>query len=387
MTPLQYFKHSSLCSLPWIGVFVNPDGKVKNCAISDLNLGDLHKDPVEKILTGANNVMVKQDMLDGIRHPRCNACYSVEDNTSNSVQHSNSSNRSWYKKYGIKNINLELYDRAENFDLRVLDLRWRNTCNFSCVYCGPDLSSQWASELKDKSFTIDEDVLRKNKKYIFENLRNITHVYLAGGEPLLIKENLELLNILKDQNPDVEIRINTNLSVIDNEIFKKLITFKNVKWTVSVDAVGAEFEYIRYPGNWNKFYQNLLYLKDQEFNINFNMVWCVLNSTSIFDCIDFLKNIGFHENSFIIQTLTEPAELDLRGLPNSRLDQIKEKIKLEMSMADPQYWLYKSLNLMYNFINTSEPSRNMNSTFDFLSTLDKRHSLSSKDVFPVLYNL
>jgi MoaA/NifB/PqqE/SkfB family radical SAM enzyme len=387
MTPLQYFKHSSLCSLPWIGVYVNPDGEVKNCAISNLNLGNLHKEPVEKILTSANNVMVKQDMLDGIRHPRCNACYSVEDNTSNSAQHSNSSNRSWYKKYGIKNINLELYDRAENFDLKVLDLRWRNTCNFSCVYCGPDLSSQWASELKDKSFTIDEDVLRNNKKYIFENLRNITHVYLAGGEPLLIKENLELLNILKDQNPDVEIRINTNLSVIDNKIFKKLITFKNVKWTVSVDAVGAEFEYIRYPGNWNKFHQNLLYLKRQGFDINFNMVWCVLNSTSIFDCIDFLKNIGFHENSFIIQTLTEPAELDLRGLPNSRLGQIKEKIKLEMSMADPQYWLYKSLNLMYNFINTSEPSRNMNNTFDFLSTLDHRRNLSSKDVFPMLYNL
>ena len=70
-----------------------------------------------------------------------------------------------------------------------------------------------------------------------------------------------------------------------------------------------------------------------------------------------------------------------------RLNQIKEKINLKMSMADPQYWLYKSLNLMYNFINTPEPSRNMNSTFDFLSKLDKRRNLSSKNVFPMLYNL
>jgi hypothetical protein len=387
MTPSEYFKHPALCSLPWIGVYVNPDGKIKNCAISDLDLGNLHNDSVEKILAGPVNLMVKQDMLKGIRHPRCNACYSVEDNTADQSQISNSSNRSWYKKYGIKNVNLDLYDRAENFSLRVLDLRWRNTCNFSCVYCGPDLSSQWASELKDKSFTIDEDVLRSNKTYIFENLKHITHVYLAGGEPLLIKENLELLNILKDQNPKVEIRINTNLSVIDNEIFKKLITFENVKWTVSVDAMGSEFEYIRYPGDWNKFHQNLLYLKDQQFNINFNMVWCVLNSTSIFDCVDFLKNIGFHENSFVIQNLSNPEELDLRGLPDRRLDQIKEKIKLEMLSADPQYWLYKSLNLMYNFINIPEPSRNMNSTFDFLNQLDSRRKLSSKDVFPMLYSL
>lgn len=386
MTPSEYFKHPALCALPWIGVFVNPDGKVKNCAISELDLGDLHNDPVEKILTGSNNVMVKQDMLDGIRHTRCNTCYLVEDSTADQAQHSSLSNRSWYKKYGIRNVNLDLYDRAENFNLRVLDLRWRNTCNFSCVYCGPDLSSQWASELKDKSFTIDEDVLGKNKKYIFENLHNITHVYLAGGEPLLIKENLELLNILKDQNPDVEIRINTNLSIVDNEIFKKIITFENVKWTVSVDAIAAEFEYIRYPGNWNKFYHNLSYLKEQKFDINFNMVWCILNSTSIFDCIDFLKNIGFHENSFIIQNLTFPTALDLRGLPAAELDRVKEKIKIEMAAADPQYWLYKSLNLMYNFVSTPNLETNMSNTLDFLSVLDKRRNLSSRNIFPKLYN-
>jgi MoaA/NifB/PqqE/SkfB family radical SAM enzyme len=387
MTPADYVKHPALCALPWIGVYVNPDGKVKNCAISALELGDLHADPVEKILAGPNNVMVKQDMLAKIRHSRCNACYSVEDTTKNKTQHFNSSNRSWYKKYGIKNVNLDLYDHAENFDLRVLDLRWRNTCNFSCVYCGPDLSSQWASELKDKSFTIDEDVLGKNKKYIFENLSLITHVYLAGGEPLLIKENLELLNILKEQNPDVEIRINTNLSIIDNEIFKKLITFKNVKWTVSVDATGAEFEYIRYPGNWNKFYHNLLYLKQQEFDINFNMVWCVLNSTSILDCVDFLKSIGFHENSFIIQNLTSPVALDPRSLPAVELDRLKEKIKAMMTTSDPQYWLYKSLNSMYNFVNIPSPNTDMNNTLDFLNTLDKRRNLSSRDIFPMLYTL
>jgi len=175
--------------------------------------------------------------------------------------------------------------------------------------------------------------------------------------------------------------------VIDNEIFKKLITFKNVKWTVSVDAVGSEFEYIRYPGNWDKFHRNLLYLKNQGFDINFNMVWCVLNSISIFDCIDFLKNIGFHENSFIIQHLNQPVELDVRVLPDSQLGRIKERIKVEMSTADPQYWLYKSLNLMYNFIDTPILGKNMNSTFDFLSRLDKRRNLSSNDVFPMLYTL
>jgi hypothetical protein len=117
------------------------------------------------------------------------------------------------------------------------------------------------------------------------------------------------------------------------------------------------------------------------------MVWCVLNSISIFDCIDFLKNTGFHENSFIIQNLTSPIALDPRVLPDSMLDRVKEKISLEMASADPQYWLYKSLNLMYNFINTPVAGRDLAQTFEFLNTLDQRRNLSSKNIFPMLYDL
>ena len=383
MNPEDYFLHNALCPLPWTGVFVNPDGAIRNCAITGQNLGNIHDTPIKEILEGPINVAIKTDMLNHVRHARCNACYKVENLSNSEIQ--SGSNRSWYKKYGIKN--LDVYDNPNNFSLKILDLRWRNTCNLACVYCSPDVSSKWADELKDTRYNIDETVLAKNKKYIFDQIDTIDHVYLAGGEPLLIKENLELLNLLAERKPDVEIRINTNLAIIDNKIYKKLITFKNVKWTVSVDATGAEYEYIRHPGNWNQFYNNLLDLKNKNFDINFNMVWCILNSESIFKCIEDFQNVGFHENAFIIQCLNYPNPLDVRNLPTLELDNLKLKIKNKLTTTNSDYWLHKSLEIMYNYINTPFLSSDLNKTFSFLKTLDDRRNLNSQNIFPSLYSL
>lgn len=383
MNPKDYFMHDAVCPLPWTGVFVNPDGAIRNCAITGQDLGNIHDTPLKEILEGPLNVAIKTDMLDHVRHARCNACYKVESLSSSAME--SGSNRSWYKKYGIKN--LDVYDSPNNFSLKILDLRWRNTCNLACVYCGPDVSSKWAEELKDVNYNIDETVLANNKKYIFDQIDTIEHVYLAGGEPLLIIENLELLDLLAERKPEVEIRINTNLAVIDNKIYKKLITFKNVKWTISVDATGDEYNYIRYPGNWDRFYSNLLDLKDKNFDINFNMVWCILNAESILECVETFQAAGFHENAFIIQCLDHPPPLNIKNLPIHRLEQLRTLIKNKLATTNPEYWLHKSLDIMYNYISLPYLSRDLDGTFSFLETLDNRRSLDSRTVFPKLYNL
>ena len=140
MTPKDYFLHNALCALPWIGVYVDPGGTIKNCAISGTNLDNIHNTPIDKILASPTNVAIKTDMLNHVRHERCNACYNVENRSNHNVQTHSGSNRSWYKKYGIKN--LDVYDSPNNFNLKIVDLRWRNTCNLACVYCGPNLAGR-----------------------------------------------------------------------------------------------------------------------------------------------------------------------------------------------------------------------------------------------------
>jgi len=383
MNAKEFILHPTICSLPWIGLFINPDGRVSNCAISKMSLGNLNSQTLEQCLHGDLNQQTKKDMLDKIAHPRCNNCYDVEKFASNASI--NESNRSWYKRYGIKSIDMSIYDSPNHFDLRVLDLRWRNTCNQACVYCGPDLSSKWAQELNDQRWSVNDEIIEKNKQYIFNQLSQISHVYLAGGEPLLMKENQELLEKLIVVNPEVEIRVNTNLSKIDTPVFRLLEQFESVKWTISVDAVGSQYNYIRWPGNWETFLQNLTTLQRNHKDINFNMVWCALNSTGLFDCIDFLNSQGFQENMYVIHCLSGPNELDIRNLPKEQILQLKNLVSARLQTANPSQWFAKCLTTMYNFLDSDSKST-LDDLKKFLETIDTRRNLNSQLLFPHIYD-
>jgi radical SAM protein with 4Fe4S-binding SPASM domain len=383
MNAKEFILHPTMCSMPWTGLFINPDGRISNCAISKEKLGNLNTKTLEQCLHSELNQQIKQDMINKVAHSRCDACYSVEKFAGNTAI--NESNRSWYKRYGIKSVDMSIYDDAKQFDLRILDLRWRNTCNQACVYCGPDLSSKWAQELNDYRWTIDDSVVEQNKKYIFDQLDKVNHVYLAGGEPLLMKENHELLTKLMAANPKVEIRVNTNLSNLDTPVFKLLAQFENVKWTISVDAIGSQYNYIRWPGQWTTFSENLKTLYSHTKNINFNMVWCALNSTGLFDCIDFLNSQGFQENMYVIQCLSNPAKLDVRNLPEDQILQLKNIILARLQTANSSQWFAKCLTTMYNFLE-SKSNSNLNSLKNFLTELDQRRNLDSRLLFPHIYD-
>jgi sulfatase maturation enzyme AslB (radical SAM superfamily) len=210
------------------------------------------------------------------------------------------------------------------------DVKLTNTCNFACVYCGPDLSSHWASRMDDTRWTIGEQNLKLSKDYIFNHLDTVKHVYLAGGEPLLMKDNHELLTHLYKVNPDVEIRINSNISNIHGPVFNQLQKFKNVKWTISVESTEAYFEYMRWPGQWDEFVKNALtikqYVGDQ---INFNMVWCILNPFEIFESVQGTDKVADR-----VRILQENESYELKTILQAAF---RPDIKFDLPIGAPPY--------------------------------------------------
>lgn len=396
MNQRDFVFHPALCALPWTGIYVNPDGMIRNCSISRTGLGNIHDKDLPEILNGPINREIRQDMLDGKRHSRCDACYQVEDNAGDRNQ--NESNRAWYKKLTLRHRqDLEIFDATDRFSPAVLDLRWRNTCNRACIYCGPDLSSLW-QDMMDMQYKIDESVLERSKNYIFENLHTVKHVYLAGGEPLVIKENHALLEHLLAINPSVEIRINSNIGNINTPVYRILEKFSNVHWTVSVDSMEQSFEYMRWPGRWSEFMANLKTIHSiWGDKINFNMVWCILNDSDIIDTVDHLIDQGFHQNMFIVQCLTYPKTLNVNNLPDARRRALADMIQTRRDRSDANYWLYKSLTSMYNFLATPVVmgpdmfferiplESGLPGTLNFLQAIDAMRGTDSRQIFPRLY--
>jgi hypothetical protein len=159
-----------------------------------------------------------------------------------------------------------------------------------------------------------------------------------------------------------------------------------VHWTVSIDSVGEEFEYIRYGGSWATFTKNLSILNtDFPNRINFNFVWCILNSSSIHTAIDFLLEQGYHENTIVVNTLDEPIWYDVRNLPEQALSKLRDQLMVKIEQTNPHFCLNKSLQLMLNYIQPSNFVKDTNTTLDILKNLDIRRGLDSKKTFPNLY--
>jgi sulfatase maturation enzyme AslB (radical SAM superfamily) len=379
MTPRDMLTNPYFCPIPWTGLMYNFDGKVKNCIRSDrsMPIGNLQDTPIQNIVGGDENTNRQQRILDCKPVESCQTCYDLERGKKG---FDIISDRIFYIRE-LKKVPLETY-QARNFDLQTIDVRWSNLCNFACVYCSSEFSSKWADELKIHPLTPSIEQLEKFEQYIYNHAHNLRHVYLAGGEPLLMKENLALLQKL---NPEVQLRINTNLSKVDTKVFDAVCQFKNVHWTISAETLADEFEYIRYGGNWADFLDNLNTINGLNHKISFNMLWFLLNYNSVFDFVDHMKSLGFHNNSFIIGALLNPLYLNIRHLPDNVLNLLKKKLEHRLN-ENPGYHLEDSYRNMLHYISLPF-TKDLKNSFEQLEKLNQRRGLDSSKVFKELYNL
>jgi len=379
MNPKEYLTNKKFCPIPWTGFMYNSNGDIMNCIRSQLPIGNLQDKSIHDIL--AENTKIKQNMLEHKDGPGCYVCYNLEKNKKS---YDIVSDRVFYLKE-LKEVDNTLYDNLNNFDLHKIDIRWSNVCNHACVYCSSDYSSKWANELKIKVSEPPKERIEELKQFVFDNAHKLKHVYLAGGEPLLMKENLELLNILQERNPNVNIRVNTNLSKTGTNVFEKITEFKNVHWTVSLDTIEKQFEYIRYGGVWNDFLDNLKIISKLDHKISFNMLWYAMNYKSIFTTVDYLKELGYHNNSFIIGPLINPPWQDVRHLPKNILSELKEKLIYKIAKS-PGYLLEDSYRNMLQWLNTPI-KQNFSQLISKLKEIDNRRNIDSEVIFPELYEL
>lgn len=380
MDAKKLISNKSICTLPWSGFELEPDGTVKNCVISKTTLGNIDKTRIKDIIDCDTNTTLKKSMLNDQKPYNCSGCYLQEKHRSNL---SSISSRLYYlKELGTK-IDLDYYNDVKNFSLKHVDLRWTNSCNQACVYCSPSFSSKWAQEVGVKVKS-NKEARQQVKNYVFENIAQLENVYLAGGEPMLMKENFEFLTLLKEKNPECHIRVNTNLSTTATGIFELLCSFENVHWTVSVESVEDEYNYIRHLGHWNEFLKNLETIRRLDHKINFNMLHFILNYMSLFECVDYLKDIGFHDNSFIIGPLYQPEHMNLLNLPEHMITQVKTTIQNRLNQA-PIGYLKNSYENLLSYYLTTKWTKDLSLFLTKTQEQDNRRGVDFRKTFAELW--
>ena len=387
MNQEQYWNNDAFCPLPWGSIYVETDGRVDSCCIAHNNLGNLHETKLQNIVGGSKNIQIKQEMLAGQRAQGCKVCYAPGDNVDEGRKYHRDNQ---LVEFDTWQPDKAFFDQPENFKLQYADLRFRNTCNYGCVYCGPDLSSTWASELK-QFVKIDESAIADVTQYFVDNAVDLRKIYMAGGEPLLIKENQVILEKLLEINPHCHLVVNTNLSMIrGNRIFELLTKFPNVDWLISAEDMGDRYNYIRYPGDWTVFAENLDILKaaiPATHKVKFNMVFSALNAKTIWDYVDFLFDNGHardydHLNLAYINNGHQFIWCDARALPASYIAEVKEIITARKPTGTR---FDQELQFVLDCLDVSVSDNGYHNLFDRLAELDQRRHLDSHTVFSDIY--
>ena len=113
------------------------------------------------------------------------------------------------------------------------------------------------------------------------------------------------------------------------------------------------------------------------------MLHLLLNHVSIFDCVDFLKSQGFHNNSFVIGALLEPLHLNIRHLPDDVLNSVKQRLSDKIA-EHPGYLLENSYQNMLAYLN--QPfDKDLKDCFEKIAIMDQQRKLDSRAIFKDLY--
>ena len=380
MKPKQILMNKSFCPLPWTGFIVQQNGDVKNCVLAKKTLGNLRERTVQEIMSGAENTEIKEQMLSDSKPSSCEGCHRLEQGKSNLDI---ISERLYYIKE-LRDVDPELYDQLSNFNLHTVDIRWTNQCNQACVYCGPHNSTLWEKEV-GASEVMSLESKKALRDYIFQNVSQLKNVYLAGGEPTLMNENIAFLKLLLERNPKVHLRVNTNLSNIQTKVARLIMQFENVHWIVSVESTGDHYDYIRYGGSWQRLVDNISTVRlVPGHKVSFNMLYCILNHKEIFNCIDFLVSMGFHNNSFVVGPVIGPRWLNIRNLPAKKLEWCKSELQQRIEKK-PGFLLEDGLRNLWSYLDEAF-APDLDESFRRLREIDQRRGLDSKKVIPELYD-
>ena len=240
------------CAAPWRGLHINPRGDIKTCCAGNPNmLGNLNTKTITEVLNGPELAEIRSVLSQGNPHLYCSNCV-------NSERFGNASERIWHNT-NSPDIDYATAGTQYHYPV-IVDVRWNNTCNLSCNYCGPPDSSKWASLKNISVNTATRHYYTDVCNFIEKHYNHVQEVALIGGEPLLLKENLKLLDVIPD-NCIVTLITNLSNPLENNEIFKKLAKRKRVGWSMSFDNVESRFEYVRYGGDWNLLQENLAIIK------------------------------------------------------------------------------------------------------------------------------
>ena len=410
------FNKQTFCTQPFSNLQISVQGLYKVCClanddadrghIKDENGNYLHvlDHDISEVFNSITHREHRLQLSKNEAPVKCINCYDKE-----SANNGKGSTRQ--VRNGMKDRIIEIVDITEADSLMKpdgsidrlpisLDIRFGNLCNAKCIMCNAAHSSLWmedAVKLHGNSaytmFGTDISNFGAKERWWespiwwekFSKIApNLKHIYILGGEPLIVPEHDTLLEKLIEWGfaKDIELSYDTNLTVINPKLISLWKQFKNIILRISVDETGDRYHFVRYPSKWDRLLKNIKTLRENDVPI-----LCFTSSIGIptiyspFRLEKFSKD--FHI-SYAQRFLYTPHNMDITILPPSA----KEEIINTYRKNTGQSGLAENMiiNHLSKYFDKHDPEA-ISSLIQYMDQLDKIRGTNWKSTLPDVYDL
>ncbi|MBW1988875.1 MAG: radical SAM protein [Deltaproteobacteria bacterium] len=204
-----------------------------------------------------------------------------------------------------------------------MEFSLENTCNLECVQCHGGLSSRIRQE-REKRPPFRSPYDSTFFEELFPWLDRLAEARFSGGEPFLIEAYYRIWERLAGKNPDCEILVQTNGTVLSPRV-ARVLEQGRFNISVSLDSLERErFESLRKGARLGEVMSNLEYFRDycRDRGTYFGLSICVMpgNWEELPSLLDFASRQGAE---VALNLVTEPLWASLRGLDAKDLEGIQ----------------------------------------------------------------
>lgn len=322
--PLQnnFTVPDTLCPMPWMHLEIGQTGKVRPCCIYSDRVHNIQDHTLQEIFNSDVIASTRQHLLDGERIHQCSGCWDMEKQgvTSHRQRHLQMLGRDFLGKY------------VSTPEIKSLDIKASNACNFKCRICNAGNSSLHAAEqAKFENIIVkhsDSHVDSLFKQQLPELVSQLENLDFYGGEPFFLKQ---ILNFVEDAAIDghaehLRLHFNTNGSIYPEKLEKYWQQFKHVDIHFSVDDIDQRFELQR-GGSWEQVESNIkrfVSLQLPNMSLNLMPAISIMNVFYLDELFDWADNLGLSVYPIMVE---KPEEFSFDELTQQAKDAILNKYK------------------------------------------------------------
>jgi sulfatase maturation enzyme AslB (radical SAM superfamily) len=292
-TLIDSIKQDNFCALPWLNSEIRLKGDTVTATPCCKFKGDSEiANNLKTIWFGKKYQDLRQRFIDGDPVPECSAC----DVAPGQFSYKKMNHAQYLRESVLQNTLTEEPKLPHS-----LRISLSSVCNLACRMCDTGASTTLDNLIRKSTILQELSPLRGEENHplnlnvLGDSLKNIYKINIAGGEPLVDKDCILLLEYIFKESSNLRlISFSTNLTKLNTQILNFLDKFDcHIKFNVSIDGPEQINDYIRHGSNFNTIIENIKYIHERYPKITFgvNSTVSSLNVGYVLETLDTLHKI------------------------------------------------------------------------------------------------